>query len=761
MKTDLSVEDSNLATELNQVTDSSEVASFRSESALPSQQAPATTESDSIDTKAMLSALRRKWFVASFLGVLFGGAAAVGAWQYLPAPFRAFSELRISSVGQKILFSTAEAQSNFGTYKQTQAKLITSPYVLNTALRDPAIAALPILAEKAHPSDWLEKNLRISFPGQEFIQISLEGDQPSDLPKVINAVSDAFLEEVVNKERINRQNRLRTLEEFNRTITEDLRVKRADLEKLAQSLKTTDPETLSVKQQMEYEYYGQLREEFTKLRFDLMQASIQLSIREKREAVINDAGEEITQAPQTVQEILVSESLLNERISISPEYKRIEDSIRQLEWSISDRLQRLGAKHPDLVRQEGQLERLNELALEIKAGIKKRLLIEAGANDDASTAELENRIGLLQVEKDHLEEELAEWKGRQAGEGSLAFELEELKSDIEHKEETANQFRNEIEALTIELQAPQRITLHRKAETPHEPQMSKKYKMAGMAGLGMFGLIAGGIVFLDYRRRRVSNIEEVAGNLRMRIIGAIPSLPRAVLKAVEDTSRPLSSQNVALRSVLKEAVDSARAVLVRDARMTALETILISSASDGEGKTSIACHLATSLARAGKKVVLVDCDLRRPTVHRVYNLDSSLGICEIMRGDGKLEDAIQESPTPGLSIVPAGKVNSKALQLLAEGRARDIFNQLKEDFEFIIIDSAPLLPVSDTLLLAQDVDSVIMAIQRDISRLGNISAAKQRLEMIGVPPSGAILIGLDEFADKYGYYSRHYNTVDI
>lgn len=730
-------------------------------------------DAEVIDPKALLSSLRRKWFLAALLGIIFGAAAAVGAWQYFPAPYLAYCELRISSVNQKILFNTSEAKTGFGTYKQTQAKLIRSPYVLSTAIRDPEVVSLSMLVEKPHPTEWLEQNLKVNDTGQEFLRVSLEGDRPVELAKIINAVSDAFLNEVVNKERTDRQDRLQKLQEFYSKALLEVRDKKEKLKNLAESLKTTDSETLSVKRQMEYEYFAQIREEFTRLRFDLMQASMQLAIREKAASNLDDSQEipqqnavELdvqagTGQSKTLSEILVTESLLNERISVNPEYRRIQNSIREMEWEITDRLERLGPEHPALKRQQGQLKRLHEYAEDVKEEVKRKLIAEAQANDDASIAELRNRVGLLQVEKDHLEQELADWKRKENGEGTLAFELENLQNDIAVTEETASKFRNEIEALTIELQAPQRISLHRKAEVPHKPEMGKKYKMAGMAGLGMFGFIAGGIILLDYRRRRVSTIDEVAGNLRMRIIGAIPTLPRAVLKAVEETGRALSSQNVALKSVLKEAVDSARAVLLRESQRTTMETILITSASDGEGKTSVACQLATSLARAGRKVILVDCDLRRPTVHRVYGLDPTHGFCEVMRGESQLEDAIQESPTPGMSVIPAGKLNSKALQLLAEGRAADIYKLLKEDFEYVVIDTAPLLPVSDTLLLAQDVDCVIMAIQRDISRLGNISAAKQRLEMIGAPLHGAILIGLDEFADKYGYYSRHYNTVEV
>ncbi|QDT34629.1 polysaccharide biosynthesis tyrosine autokinase [Thalassoglobus polymorphus] len=751
METQLTSDSSSSLTSVNPV---HEVAQPRATSVGPHP----NQGNEAIDTRALLNSVRRNWFVATLLGLIFGTGAAVATWVYVPAPYQAFFEFHINSVESKILFETSEAQSNFNTYKQTQMRKVTGEYVLNAALRDPEISNLPTLKEQQHPTDWLEKNLKVTSPASEFFRLELEGDRPKDLAMIVNAVADAFLTEVVNKERTSRQDRLRQLQGFYRDINEELGLKRTQLEGIAQSLKTTDPEILSSKRQLEYEYYGQLREEFTRLRFELMQANIQLAARQPSLAADGDVNSVSLPAAEPPP---VPQELLNERINSSPEYQRISNSIRELEWSITDKSQNLGEKHPDRVRLNTHIERQRLLAEELKKQIEKRILAEIAANEDKSIVELQSRVKILEAEKNHLEQELSALKIKEAGEGTAAFNLEELKREITHMETTESRFRTEIEALLIEIQAKQRITENRRASTPHTPQMSKKYKMAGMAGLAALGLIAGGIIFLDYRRRRVSTAEEITENLRIRILGVIPILPRTIIKAVDDGKRKLSSQQVALRSVLKEAIDSTRAVLLRDPRMKVMNTILITSASDGEGKTSNACHLAASLARSGRKVVLVDCDMRRPTVHRVFRLNSAHGFCEILRGDKPLEGAAQPTPTPGLSVIPAGRVDSAALQALAEGGAGQIFKHLTEDYDYVIVDSAPILPVADTLLLAQDVDGVILTIRRDVSRLGNVAAAQQRLEMIGVPPIGSILIGLDEFADKYGYYSRHYNTLDV
>ena len=182
---------------------------------------------------------------------------------------------------------------------------------------------------------------------------------------------------------------------------------------------------------------------------------------------------------------------------------------------------------------------------------------------------------------------------------------------------------------------------------------------------------------------------------------------------------------------------------------------MITSALRGEGKTTIACHLATSLAKAGRNVLLIDGDMRLPFVHRTFDLELEPGFAEVVRGDSQISDAIQPSIVAGLSILPAGKLDEKTIDLLAQDRLGELLTDWRSQFDFIIVDSAPVLPVTDTLLIAQHVDGVLFTIRRDVSRSGRVVAACQQLSLLGVPLLGAIAIGLDDenysYRNAYGY----------
>jgi capsular exopolysaccharide synthesis family protein len=182
---------------------------------------------------------------------------------------------------------------------------------------------------------------------------------------------------------------------------------------------------------------------------------------------------------------------------------------------------------------------------------------------------------------------------------------------------------------------------------------------------------------------------------------------------------------------------------------------MVTSAVAGEGKTSLSCHLATSLARAGRKTLLIDCDLRSPAAHQLFELPVEPGVCELLRKEVELADAVRPTPAANLWIIPAGRVNAETLQELAQDGIAPILEELKKQFEFLVIDSSPVLPVVDALVIGQQVDVVIFSLLRSISRIPNVYAAYQRLSTLGVRMLGAVVNGVNK--EMYGYSYRYYS----
>jgi capsular exopolysaccharide synthesis family protein len=338
--------------------------------------------------------------------------------------------------------------------------------------------------------------------------------------------------------------------------------------------------------------------------------------------------------------------------------------------------------------------------------------------------------------------------------------------EIEAEQKKLDAYKSESEKLRFEIEnTPTMIQESRRAEPPHARSLKKKTMLTAVAGFGVFGFFVAGIVFLELRTQRIATVNQVTEQLNLRVMGTVPLLPHSV---VTGTSVKKKAKNALWYSALTEAIDSTRTLLIRGSQIEHLKTVMIASAMGGEGKTTMASHLATSLARGGRKILLIDCDLRRPCMHRAFDLPLGQGVCEILRGQADVADCIQELESPvGLSVLPAGKIDQQVLKLLALDSFQEMLEPLKKQYDFIIIDSSPLLPVADGLLIAQHVDGVILSIRRDVSRIGKVVMACQKMSMLGVPLLGAVTIGLQEesgYQAKYGYnyygygHRQHYYT---
>jgi len=202
-----------------------------------------------------------------------------------------------------------------------------------------------------------------------------------------------------------------------------------------------------------------------------------------------------------------------------------------------------------------------------------------------------------------------------------------------------------------------------------------------------------------------------------------------------------------------DPLDAVRAMLLHTARTDGQRVLLVTSAVGGEGKTSLVGRLGLSLARSNRRTLLIDCDLRNPNLHRAFQLQPEPGLCEVLEGALLADEAVQSAGVPGLSLLAAGQVTAAALQGIGQENLRIILDKLRDDYEFILIDACPVLPVADALLIGPQVDGVILSVLHDRSQLHQVHAAAQSLQRMGANLLGAVVNGLhrDISAQDYHY----------
>jgi succinoglycan biosynthesis transport protein ExoP len=708
----------------------------------PAAATPEDSDSSGLTGAAFLRALRRRWPLAVTLGVVAMVGASAAAWYIMPAKRTARTLLRISSSQPAILFNVDNQNNGFANYQRNQLAMVKSRLVLNAALKQPSVTDLRVVREQPDPVQWLDREIKADFSlAPEILQIAISGDHPDELMTVVNAVREAYVQEIVEKESTERHARLEQLKKLYAEYDENLRDKRRTLRELAENIGSHDALTLAHKQQFAMERMALGQKELIQLQSDLRKAQVEAAIQPAREKALADQA--------------IPTAAIEEQLKKDPAVAKQLADIAQLEVYLSEVKGTLvrGDKDPLLQKYRDQLAAARETLAAYRESQRPRIgeeLREQARNEIKATgAAMNNKVIILKEQEKALAEEIKtlEADTRTINKGSI--DLESLREEVSQAEDVAKKAGTQIEALKVELQAPPRVTLLEEATTSGGDGTRKQLMITAGSGIGAFLFALCGIVFWEFRAGRISTVEEVKQGLGMPLMGTLPPL-----KQPKHRRGTGPAADTPAGQLLIEAVDATRTVLLRTAHAESLQALMITSAVSGEGKTSLSGHLAASLARAGCRTLLIDGDLRNPALHDLFSQPRCPGLSELLRGEVELVDIIRTTPVPGLSLLTAGKCDDAALQALPQHGARLLIQQMKARYDIVLFDSAPVLPVADSLLIGQHVDAVLFSILRDVSCMPTVTAAYERLTLVGIRVIGAVVNGVrspGSYGSSYGY----------
>jgi polysaccharide biosynthesis transport protein len=698
----------------------------------------ASAGSGSFDAMNLLRAFQRCWPLATGLGVLGGILAAATAWYVMPPPkYTAESLLLVEAEQPKIIATTKEYRLDPETDRRTQVALVKS-LVLSKVVLQPEIAQLESVKRQSDPAAWLEKDLKAEFTGKLF-RLSLTANDPVEVTSLVKAITQTYLSEVANKEKLERLARNRTLEQHHEILHKQLESKRNQLRQHAMALGSKDKQSLSAQQRLAISRQSMAEEELLRTQAELKRSMAELRVLQSR----NQKDPEI--AP-TVRSNVVTEAEIKAAIQSNPVVQEYLQKEEQLRGTIENH-SRVSRKlsDPAITRAKSDLTKFKKQRESYVKQLRDELQkphaesIEVRKNAESGLAALEDQVEVMTGLEHELRDEVLKYTNETKSLGFQAIDMESIQDELKSSEELARLIAGELEVLKIELSAPDRVRLLQQAKAPGaiDPR-SRLVKTTGMAGGGTFGAILLLISFLEFRAQRISSLDDVEHKLGIKVVGTVPIVPKRMSGG---QLMPETSRAQLWRHQLIESVDTTRIMLMHAARTESLRVVLVTSAVGGEGKTSLASHLATSLARSGLRTVLVDGDFRRPMVHLLYDQPSGPGFSELLRGEIGADDVIRPASLNNLWLIPAGKYDDFSLSVLAQPRARNVFTQLREQFDFVIVDSAPLLPVADSLLLAQHADAAVFSIMKDVSQLPKIQSAYERIRSLGVPILGAVVSG--------------------
>ena len=267
-------------------------------------------------------------------------------------------------------------------------------------------------------------------------------------------------------------------------------------------------------------------------------------------------------------------------------------------------------------------------------------------------------------------------------------------------------------------------------------------------GLGLiFGLIMGiGLAFfIEYLDTSVKTIDDVERIFQAPVLGVIPQNIGYLMDEGPE------SKNAEAYRVL-------RTNLLFSRRQEKFNTIVIVSAGAGEGKSTTTINLATVFAQSGNRVLIVDSDLRRPTLHKLFKVPNNLGLTNYLLKQSSVLETVQSTPVPNLDFMPSGRLPNSAMGILGSDQMKEMIKELKERYDFIFFDSPPILGVSDASVLASEVDLVMQVIQYRRYPQPMTIRAKQMIEKVGGNFVGIVLNNINMSQDEgYYYYSGYYH----
>lgn len=284
-----------------------------------------------------------------------------------------------------------------------------------------------------------------------------------------------------------------------------------------------------------------------------------------------------------------------------------------------------------------------------------------------------------------------------------------------------------------------------------EPKQFPIFSMA--AFLGLLGGV--GLAYLaEISDKSFRTPEEIRRRLGLPVVGHIPFLR-------QDDSAEVGAEGAALDPVLvafhrpksteSEAYRGVRTALYFSTRGEGHKVIQVTSPNKSDGKSTLAANLAISIAQSGKRTILLDADFRKPRQHKVFGLSPKIGLASLVAGEVELPEAVQESGVPGLSLLPCGPIPPNPAELLTSPRFKEVLDLIREQYDFVLVDTPPVLAVTDPCVVAPRVDGVLLVVRVSKNGRPHAERAKEILATLGAKVLGVVVNGVGKQGGYYGY----------
>jgi capsular exopolysaccharide synthesis family protein len=419
-------------------------------------------------------------------------------------------------------------------------------------------------------------------------------------------------------------------------------------------------------------------------------------------------------------------------VSSSPFVQQLKSQIVDLQKQKVELEERYGPKHPDVQRVNGQID---DTQRQLEAEIDKS--VAAIKSDYEAALEEEKQLGRdLETQKAHATD---------LNRKSIDYSVLQREAES-NRQVYESLLQREKELRVVSNSRANNVRLLDRAEVPGAPFTPNTRRAWLMALLFGFGVGIAAAFAIDYLDDTVKTPEDVTWRLRLNFLGLVPK--------VHGERHPLLSGPVP--HDFGEAFRALRTALVASSGTDGTRLIAVTSTQPLEGKTTTAVNLALALAIGGARVLLIDADMRRPSLHKAIRLPNDRGLSELLSGKARMREVVQRCGDPNLLVISAGHTPPNPSELLASDRMRAFLQQLATGpFDWVVVDTPPVLAVTDAVIVSPLVHSVCFVVGADMTRWRLAERAIETLQAGHPRLITAILNRVDFDRNRY-YYSRYY-----
>lgn len=422
-------------------------------------------------------------------------------------------------------------------------------------------------------------------------------------------------------------------------------------------------------------------------------------------------------------------------ILANPYIQQLKAEVTTLQQQHAQLSERLAERHPEMIKARTALE-----AAQSKLDAEGAKIVQAIENDYLAARAQENRL-LAEVDKQ--KRELLDQDRR-----AIKFDALQRNATSDRQLYESLLQRAKETGISGELKTSN-IRIVDVADTPRAPITPRKARSLALGLLSGAVLGIGLAFFFEYLDKRIKSPDEMK-TLGLPFLGLVPAVPK---KSNDKSALTLTDGG---SPHFAEALKGVRTkLLVADGPEQ--RSLLVTSTSPNEGKTFTAAHLAVALAQASRRVLLVDADMRQPKVHEALGVERAPGLSNVILGTALVSEVMRPSAVPGLWVLAAGDRPANAAELLASKRFESLLKAAGQHFDWVIIDSPPVLAVTDACVIAPLLSGVLFVVGSEMTTKQSVQAALEELEAVNARFVGTVLNRVQIYKHAY-YYSDYYKT---